>query len=118
MLRSHEFVSDLRDTLEQELMALGGIRINGDRNNRLPGHLHVTIDGVNTPLMLMQLDMAGIAVSAGSACTSGATERSHVIDAMGLSGEKQADIRFSLGADNNSDEISMVIESMRRILKR
>ena len=118
MLRSQEFVSCLRDTLEQGLMALGGIRVNGDRCNRLPGHLHVTIDGVNTPLMLMQLDMAGIAVSAGSACTSGATERSHVIEAMGLAGEKQADIRFSLGTDNNPEEIGTVIESMRRILKR
>lgn len=118
MLRRTEFISGLRDTLEQGLMAIGGIRVNGDQDNRLPGHLHVTIEGANTSLLLMQLDMAGIAASAGSACTSGATERSHVIAAMGLAGEKQADIRFSLGENNTPEEIDSVIGSMRRILKR
>ena len=69
-------------------------------------------------LLLMQLDMAGIAVSAGSACSSGAAERSHVITAMGLAKDHQADIRFSLGAENTREEIAVVLKAMQRILKR
>ena len=111
-------VRTLRDTLERELLALGGICVNGDRQNRLPGHLHVSIDGANTSMILMQMDMAGISVSAGSACTSGAAEQSHVLQAMGRSAQKQADIRFSLGEENTIEEIAAVIQEMRRILKR
>ena len=110
--------SALRDELEHGLLSLGGICVNGDVTNRLPGHLHVSIDGANTTLMLMQLDMAGIAVSAGSACSSGAAERSHVMIAMGLAKDNQADIRFSLGAENTEEEIAAVLKAMRRILKR
>ena len=113
-----ERIVALRDALEEGLLSLGGIRVNGDRQNRLPGHLHISIDGANTTLLLMQLDMAGIAVSAGSACSSGAAERSHVITAMGLAGENQADIRFSLGIGNTQEEIAAVLKAMRRILKR
>lgn len=113
-----ERVMDLRDALQQGLTALDGIRVNGDPANRLPGHLHISIDRANTAMLLMQLDMAGIAASAGSACTSGAAERSHVITAMGLSAEGQADIRFSLGESNTQDEIDETVKVMRRILKR
>ena len=118
MAEETERVCALRDELQARLVRLGGVHVNGDCPNRLPGHLHVTIEGANTQLLLMQLDMAGIAVSAGSACSSGAAERSHVIEAMGLAGERQADIRFSLGADNTMDEIAAVENTMRRILKR
>ncbi|MBQ7886301.1 MAG: cysteine desulfurase [Clostridia bacterium] len=111
-------ISALRDELQVHLMELGGVRVNGDQESRLPGHLHVSIEGANTPLLLMQMDMAGIAVSAGSACSSGAAERSHVIKAMGLAGERQADIRFSIGADNTREEMTAVEQAMRRILKR
>ena len=118
MVQSAAHVSALRDVLEAELVNLGGIRVNGDCGNRLPGHLHVSIEGANTSILLMRLDMAGIAVSAGSACSSGAAERSHVIEAMGISGEIQADIRFSLGEQNTIEEMAAVVECMRQILKR
>jgi len=118
MKKHAEQTATLRDVLQASLMQLGGFRINGDQANRLPGHLHVTIEGANTQLLLMQLDMAGIAASAGSACTSGSTERSHVIQAMGLAGENQADIRFSLSEKNTIEEIAAACEAMRRILKR
>ena len=111
-------IAALRDELETGLLCLGGVRVNGDFANRLPGHLHVSIDGANTTLLLMQLDMAGIAASAGSACSSGAAERSHVITAMGLAKDNQADIRFSLGEGNTQEEIEAVLKAMRRILKR
>lgn len=113
-----EYVAKLRNSFQRELEEIDGIRINGNHANRLPGHLHVTIDRANTQLLLMQLDMAGIAVSAGSACSSGAAERSHVIRAMGLDGEHQADIRFSIGESNTESELGQVLAVLRRILKR
>lgn len=113
-----EKTAALRDALQARLESLGGVRVNGDQENRLPGHLHITIDGANATLLLMQLDMAGVAASAGSACTSGATERSHVIQAMGLAGENQADIRFSLSENNTIEEIAAVEQTLRRILKQ
>ena len=112
------YVAQLRDEMQMKLEAMDGVRINGDRQSRLPGHLHVTIERANTQLLLMQLDMAGIAASAGSACSSGAAERSHVIRAMGLDGDNQADIRFTLGETNTESEVETVIGTLRRILKR
>ena len=111
-------VSRLRDMLEEKLLAIPGVRVNGDRENRLPGHLHVTIEDANPMPLLMQMDMAGIAVSAGSACTSGSAERSHVVTAMGIAGERQADIRFSIGEENREEEMAAVADALRRILKR
>lgn len=111
-------VSALRDELEKRLLELGGVQVNGDRHNRLPGHLHLSFDGANTQTMLMQLDMAGIAAAAGSACSSGASVRSHVMQAMGSSGEGKAEIRFSLGEENTIEEIAAVGNVLRRILKR
>ena len=108
----------LRDELQARLVLLGGIRVNGDQENRLPGHLHVSVENANTSLLLMRLDMEGIAVSAGSACTSGSIERSHVIRAMELASENQADIRFSLSENNTIEEINAACEAVRRILKR
>lgn len=111
-------VLQLRDALEEKLLAIPGVRVNGDRENRLPGHLHVTIEDANPLPLLMQMDMAGIAVSAGSACTSGSAERSHVVTAMGIAGERQADIRFSIGEENTEEEMAAVADALRRILKR
>ena len=113
-----EKVSLLRDELEKRLLGLGGVQVNGDRHNRLPGHLHLSFDGTDTQLLLMRLDMAGIAAAAGSACSSGASARSHVLQAMGISGEGKAEIRFSLGEENTMEEIAAVENVMRRILKR
>ena len=60
-------VGQLRDMLERELAGLRGVHVNGDRDNRLPGHLHLSIDDADTSVLMMRLDMAGIAASAGSA---------------------------------------------------
>ena len=111
-------VSRLRDMLEEKLLSMPGVHVNGDRANRLPGHLHVTFDDANPLPLLMQLDLSGIAASAGSACSSGAAERSHVVTAMDISGDRQADIRFSIGEENTEEEMAAVADTLRRILKR
>ena len=74
----------LRNRLQQGIKNLPGVRINGDLENRLDGHLHISIDDASAQTLLMKLDMAGIAASAGSACASGSLARSHVIEAMGF----------------------------------
>ena len=108
MTQTAAHVSRLRDMLEEKLLAIPGVR----------GHLHVTIEDANPMPLLMQMDMAGIAVSSGSACTSGSAERSHVVTAMGIAGERQADIRFSIGEENTEEEMAAVADALRRILKR
>lgn len=111
-------IASLRDSLEREVSDIPGVRINGRQAPRLPGHLHISIDGFNSQMLLMRLDMMGIAASAGSACASGAAERSHVIRAMGIDKENQADIRFSIGENNTLQEIEQVAAALKRILCR
>jgi len=108
----------LRRMLVQKLLEIPGVRINGDPDCSLPGIVHATIEDADTAMLLMQMDMQGVAVSAGSACTSGAAERSHVIEALGFAGGRQADIRFSIGRQNTETEIEMAAAIFRRCLKR
>ena len=105
----------LRDLLENEIMQrMPEAIVNGDREKRLPGTLHVTFPGADTNMLLMRLDMEGIAVSAGSACAAGARERSHVLEAMHV--PSGADVRFSLGTDNDETQIRQTVDTLYRIL--
>ena len=105
----------LRDLLENEIMQrMPEAIVNGDREKRLPGTLHVTFPGADTNMLLMRLDMEGIAVSAGSACAAGAREHSHVLEAMHV--PSGADVRFSLGTDNDETQIRQTVDTLYRIL--
>jgi len=116
-MESHaEKMKLLRDDLQSQLLQMPGVYVNGDEDHRLPGHLHVSIDGFSSQLLLMKLDMAGIAASAGSACASGSLDRSHVVRALGVMHENQADIRFSIGEENTKEDITEVARVLRRIL--
>ncbi|WP_042164618.1 cysteine desulfurase family protein [Paenibacillus gorillae] len=82
------------------------IVVNGDENNSLPHIINLSFIGIDTETMLMSLDLAGIAASSGSACTSGALERSHVLRAMNLSEERlNSAVRFSFGLGNTVEEL-------------
>ena len=118
MVRHNERIEELRAQLASVLGEIPGLHINGDPDNRLPGILHATIDRANTSLLLMQMDMAGVAVSGGSACASGASVRSHVVSALGYRDENQADIRFSIGVENTESDINDAVAVLRRYLKR
>lgn len=110
-------IAALRDHLEQLLVAsVPGIRVNGDRQNRLPGHLHISIPKMDANLLLMRLDMEGIAASSASACAAGAIERSHVIRAMGIVEDGQADLRLTLGEENTLEEIEKAVSVLKRIV--
>ena len=109
--------SGLRDLMIGcALEQLKNIRINGLNVERLPGHVHMTIDQAKSALLLMQLDMHGIAASSGSACASGASTRSHVMHAMGMSDSNQADIRFTLGRENTREDVLKTIEVLKSLL--
>jgi cysteine desulfurase len=91
-------VGALRDLLEALLLQHPGVRLNAAGAPRGPKHLNVRVEGVDGEDLLMGLDSAGVAASAGSACAAGSLEPSHVLLAMGLSrAEAKASVRFSLG---------------------
>lgn len=109
-------VRALRDRLEKELLArIPGARVNAAQADRLPGHAHLTIPGADARALLMRLDMAGVAASSGSACASGATERSHVLKAMGA--PEGADLRFTLGGDNTPQDVDRAVAALCDILR-
>lgn len=103
-------VAALRDRLEAGILgAIGGASIHGRGARRLPNISSIGFAGVDPEAMLMRLDLEGVAVSAGSACTSGTLEPSHVIRAIGVEPTGQATIRFSLGRPTTQGEIDRVL---------
>jgi cysteine desulfurase len=108
--RSRE-IAALRDRLEAAIRSVvPGAAVNGARASRLANNLNVSFPGGDSAAMLIALDLAGVAVSAGSACTSGSLEPSHVLEAIGLDQpSRRAAIRFSLGPRTTPAEIERVI---------
>ncbi len=104
-------IGALRDRLEAGIRStVSDIHVNGAGAQRLPNVLNVSFGGVESEALLISLDLAGIAVSAGSACTSGSLEPSHVLGALGLEGRWQTGaIRFSLGPQTTQTEIERVL---------
>lgn len=116
------FVTDLRnrwlELLQQELDQYPFI-INGHATRTLSNIVNISFIGVDTESMLMNLDIAGIAAASGSACTSGSLERSHVLQAMGLSAERlNSAIRFSFGMGNTIEQLQEAAPIVANIVKR
>lgn len=87
--------------------------INGSRKNRLPNNIHVTFPGQDNERLIFQLDEAGILCAAGSACSAGSEEPSHVLKAMGLSrAEAQSSLRFTMGHDTTEDAIQQAVAAL------
>ncbi len=110
-------IGALRERLERGIRAQAGeVRINGADAPRLPNNSNVSFADIDSEALLMRLDLEGIAVSAGSACTSGALEPSHVIAALSVDPRwHQGVIRFSLGEGTTEEEIDRVLELVPRI---
>jgi len=101
--------------LREELPA---VYRNGSETARLPGHLNLCFPGVSAELLLILLDQAGIAASAGAACASGALEPSHVLLAMGRSEkEARASLRFSFGVENTEEEVRKAAQIVTNCVK-
>lgn len=112
-----ERLSALRDRLLAEVSAIPGAHINGDTSYRLPHNVNFGIDGVAQDTLLIRLDMAGFAVSAGSACSAGSLEPSHVLLAIGATREQAATaIRVTLGRYTTADDVERFIAELKSIV--
>ncbi len=102
-----ERVGRMRDRLGDGLLAtVAGTSETGERSARTAGHLHLRFAGIESEALVVLLDEAGVAVSAGAACSSGAVEASHVLESMGFSREEATGgIRISLGATTTEADI-------------
>ena len=109
------------DLLAGFRQAIPDIDVNGPRDpaRRLANNLNVAVPGVQGETVLLSLDMQGIAASAGSACTTGNSEPSHVLRAMGLSDERcRASLRFTVGRDNTPDDIDETVDALAETVAR
>jgi cysteine desulfurase len=120
-------VAALRDKLELGILGqVPGSVVNGARDARVPNTTNISFDRVEAESLLIALDLEGIAVSTGSACSSGTLEPSHVLRAMGLPAHRtQNSLRFSLGMFSTEDEVDRVVgvlpaivEKLRRLNRR
>jgi cysteine desulfurase len=105
-------VKALRDRFEQGLLdTVPSVQVNGHRIRRLPNTSNLAIEGIDSEGMLLLLDQKGICCSAGSACTAGALEPSHVLRAMGYSNERaRGSLRFSFSRLNSEAEIDQALD--------
>lgn len=109
----------LRDRLIDGLLQVESSRLNGDRQNRLPGNVNISFEGVEGESLLLYLDMKGISASSGSACTSGSLDPSHVLLAIGLPHEvAHGSLRLSLCESNTEEEIDYIISCVPEIIER
>ena len=115
-----ERIGNLRNKLQNAILSnYPEIVINGHPADRLYSLLNLSFPDVEGETMLMNLDLKGISVSTGSACSSGSTSPSHVLLAMGITPEMaHSSIRFSLGRSNTEDDIDYAVEIISEILDR
>ena len=109
----------LRDKLIDGILAeIPEVRLNGHRTERLPNNVNVSIRYIEGEALLLRLDLAGIAGSSGSACTSGSLDPSHVLLAIGLPHEiAHGSLRLSLGTDSTEAEVDEVLRVLPGIVK-
>jgi cysteine desulfurase len=113
-------VGALRDRLEAGILAaVPGTAVNGARDGRVPNTTNISFDRVEAESLLIALDLEGIAVSTGSACSSGTLEPSHVLKAMGLPSHRtQNSLRFSLGMFSTEAEVDHVVDVVPRLVEK
>jgi len=119
MRERNEFTSSLRDLFESEVESrIDEIVFNGDRERRLPHLANISFRFIEGEGLLIHLDMQGVAVSTGSACSSGTLEPSPVIRALGRDEElARGSIRFSFGKDNSREDIDYVVGVLQRAVE-
>ena len=113
-------VGELRDRLERGILdAVPGTALNGARDARVPNTTNISFDRVEAESLLIALDLAGVAVSTGSACSSGTLEPSHVLKAMGLPAHRtQNSLRFSLGLFSTEGEVDFTIAVLPSLVEK
>jgi cysteine desulfurase len=106
-----------RDRLGRAVLEVDGVELTGHPTDRLPGLLSIIARGTDGSAVSLSLDLEGIAASVGSACTTGSTEVSHVLTAMGYpEDEARGALRLSLGRTTTEDEIDTACEVVPRVI--
>ncbi len=107
-----------RDRLAARLLAVDGVARNGHATARLPHNLHVAVEGVDGEALLLALDAAGVAVSTGSACQSGAAEPSHVLAAVGAPFDGVGHVRLTVGRTTTTGEVEAAATAFEEAVLR
>ena len=110
----------LRDYLGEKIFSdIPNVHLNGSVNNRLPGNLNLRFDGVEAHALIALLELNGIYVSGGSACTTSHQEPSHVLMALGLSPvQAESSIRITIGYDNTIQEMNYVFRCIKKCVEQ
>ena len=118
--KSEARIKEMRDELYKEISErISGVRLNGHPEKRLSNTLNLSFEGAEGDSLVINLDLEGIAVSTGSACSEGNVEPSHVLLAMGLSKELAvSSLRFSLGRFTGKEDIDRVIDILPGVVQR
>ncbi|MBP0990640.1 MAG: cysteine desulfurase NifS [Oscillospiraceae bacterium] len=112
-------ISQMRDKLLANILKIDRVRLNGGMENRMPGNINVSFEGVEGESLLLWLDLNGICASSGSACTSGSLDPSHVLLAIGLPAEiAHGSLRISLGDYNTMEDVDYISEKIPEIITR
>ncbi len=108
----------LRDRLERGILErIEHVTVNGGGRERTPNTTNIRFDSIEGEAMVIALDLKGVAVSSGAACSSGAVEPSHVLTAIGLSADQaRSSIRFSLGKQNTEADVEALIEALAAVV--
>jgi cysteine desulfurase len=120
LLMAAERIAKLRDRFEQDLLTMiEGVRRNGTDEPRLPNTSNLTFTGIEAETALLLFDKEGLCCSAGSACSSGSINPSHVLTAMGVTrDEARSSLRFSLGRTTTDADIDRALEIIPRIIAK
>jgi cysteine desulfurase len=118
-IRDDEPTARMRDRLEQALLQIACSGVNGSSAPRVPQTSSMYFDAIEGESLVIALDLKGLAVSTGAACSSGAIEPSHVLMAMGQSSDRaRSSIRLSLGAQNTMEEVEIAIALVAETVAR
>lgn len=105
-----QFIEELRHNFTDVI-------VNGSLKYRLPNNLHITLPGTDNERVLMQLDNEGIYAAAGSACSAGSGELSHVLDAIGIDEDSiKSSLRFSMGRQTSAEDVTKTVSALKRLL--
>jgi cysteine desulfurase len=113
-------IGKMRDRLQRALIdQLDGVGVNGEGAPRVPNTTNIYFEGIEGEALVIALDLKGLAVSTGAACSSGAIEPSHVLTAMGMTPDRaRGSLRFSLGKQNTPDEVDFALELVHEAVAR
>ncbi len=112
-----ERLAALRDCLIGGMLEIPGVALNGDPVRRLPNNVNLSIEGTDSQSLVIALDLRGVAVSAGSACSSGTLEASHVLTALGVPAERaMSAVRLTLGRPTTAADVDQAVDALRTVV--